>query len=203
MTRDGLPHSEIPGSRVVCTSPRLLAAYHVLHRLHVPRHPPYALNSFIKSRCILKRVSYAVDQLSKSVLCGADPDSNRDNLLSVLCGADPEANRDNLLSVLCGADRDRTGNLLRARQALSQTELQPRRQLSQSINPVRPIVRRNLVKDPSSPITLRSPIVPERRLVGLGRLELPTSRLSGVRSNHLSYKPISRTKKKGLPTFPI
>ena len=28
-------------------------------------------------------------------------------------------------------------------------------------------------------------------LVGLGRLELPTLRLSGVRSNHLSYKPIS------------
>ena len=26
-------------------------------------------------------------------------------------------------------------------------------------------------------------------LVGLGRLELPTLRLSGVRSNHLSYKP--------------
>ena len=26
-------------------------------------------------------------------------------------------------------------------------------------------------------------------LVGLGRLELPTSRLSGVRSNHLSYEP--------------
>ena len=28
-------------------------------------------------------------------------------------------------------------------------------------------------------------------MVGLGRLELPTSRLSGVRSNHLSYKPLS------------
>ena len=28
--------------------------------------------------------------------------------------------------------------------------------------------------------------------MGLGRLELPTSRLSGVRSNHLSYKPIPR-----------
>jgi hypothetical protein len=28
-------------------------------------------------------------------------------------------------------------------------------------------------------------------MVGLGRLELPTSRLSGVRSNHLSYKPMS------------
>ena len=28
------------------------------------------------------------------------------------------------------------------------------------------------------------------KVVGLGRLELPTSRLSGVRSNQLSYKPI-------------
>ncbi len=27
------------------------------------------------------------------------------------------------------------------------------------------------------------------KVVGLGRLELPTSRLSGVRSNHLSYRP--------------
>ena len=30
-------------------------------------------------------------------------------------------------------------------------------------------------------------------MVGLGRLELPTSRLSGVRSNHLSYRPFSLT----------
>jgi hypothetical protein len=29
----------------------------------------------------------------------------------------------------------------------------------------------------------------QRRLVGLGRLELPTSRLSSARSNQLSYKP--------------
>ena len=29
----------------------------------------------------------------------------------------------------------------------------------------------------------------ERRVVGPGRVELPTSRLSGVRSNHLSYEP--------------
>jgi hypothetical protein len=31
----------------------------------------------------------------------------------------------------------------------------------------------------------------ERRLVGLGRLELPTSRLSSARSNQLSYKPLT------------
>ena len=30
---DGLSHSEIRGSQVICTSPRLIAAYHVLHRL--------------------------------------------------------------------------------------------------------------------------------------------------------------------------
>ena len=31
-------------------------------------------------------------------------------------------------------------------------------------------------------------------MVGLGRLELPTSPLSGVRSNQLSYKPIGGAK---------
>ena len=29
----GLSHSEISGSKVICTSPKLIAAYHVLHRL--------------------------------------------------------------------------------------------------------------------------------------------------------------------------
>ena len=39
----GLPHSDISGSRVICTSPELFAAYHVLRRLREPRHPPSAL----------------------------------------------------------------------------------------------------------------------------------------------------------------
>ena len=42
----GLSHSEIPGSMVICTYPGLIAAYHVLHRLHEPRHPPCALFYF-------------------------------------------------------------------------------------------------------------------------------------------------------------
>ena len=41
----GFPHSEISGSMGICPSPKLFAAYHVLHRLLVPRHPPYALIS--------------------------------------------------------------------------------------------------------------------------------------------------------------
>jgi hypothetical protein len=54
--------------------------------------------------------------------------------------------------------RDRTADLLRARQALSQLSYSPKSFLT---------------------------------LVGLGRLELPTSRLSGERSNQLSYRPTS------------
>ena len=52
----GFPHSEIRGSKLICSSPRLIAACHVLHRLPMPRHSPYALlclnylpNSFLFS----------------------------------------------------------------------------------------------------------------------------------------------------------
>jgi hypothetical protein len=43
--QDRFPYSEIPGSKPACGSPRLIAACHVLRRLLVPRHPPYALSS--------------------------------------------------------------------------------------------------------------------------------------------------------------
>lgn len=41
----GFPHSDISGSKLACSSPKLFAAYHVLHRLIVPRHPSCALSS--------------------------------------------------------------------------------------------------------------------------------------------------------------
>ena len=41
----GLPHSEIPGSMDICSSPKLIAACHVLLRLLMPRHSPCALSS--------------------------------------------------------------------------------------------------------------------------------------------------------------
>ena len=43
----GLSHSEIRGSRDICSYPRLIAAYHVLPRLREPRHPPCALIYFL------------------------------------------------------------------------------------------------------------------------------------------------------------
>ena len=45
----GFPHSEIPGSKPVRGSPGLIAAYHVLHRLSAPRHPPDALKTLDRS----------------------------------------------------------------------------------------------------------------------------------------------------------
>ena len=46
----GLPHSEIRGSRDICSSPRLIAACHVLRRLLMPRHSPCALFSLTYRR---------------------------------------------------------------------------------------------------------------------------------------------------------
>ncbi len=47
-------------------------------------------------------------------------------------------------------------------------------------------------------LRLRTPSEPEV-LVGPGRLELPTLRLSGVRSNHLSYGPMAATARSRDP----
>ena len=68
MTPIGFPHSEIPGSKLVCSSPRLIAACHVLHRLSAPRHPPCTLSSLTKIECLSLSESYRLGpiQLSKN-----------------------------------------------------------------------------------------------------------------------------------------
>jgi hypothetical protein len=42
----GCPIRKSSDLMLVCSSPKLIAAYHVLHRLSDPRHSPYALNCF-------------------------------------------------------------------------------------------------------------------------------------------------------------
>ena len=56
---EGFPHSDIPGSKPACGSPRLFAACHVLLRLLAPRHPPYALSSLT-----IKLAAHAVRPLA-------------------------------------------------------------------------------------------------------------------------------------------
>jgi hypothetical protein len=66
----GLPHSDILGSKPVCGSPKLFAAYHVLHRLLAPRHSPYALSSLTinirNSKLTLTAASLQLPASSKS-----------------------------------------------------------------------------------------------------------------------------------------
>ena len=68
----GFPHSEISGLKVICTSPKLIAACHVLHRLREPRHPPYALNNFVNIKYI-----YSLQQYVKELYKWRISDSNR------------------------------------------------------------------------------------------------------------------------------
>ena len=49
----GLSHSDTRGSKVICTYPRLIAAYRVLRRLREPRHPPCAFRNF--HRCAIPK----------------------------------------------------------------------------------------------------------------------------------------------------
>ena len=48
------PHSEISGSLAMCAYPKLIAAYHVLHRLLMPRHSPCALCSLTYLSFVIK-----------------------------------------------------------------------------------------------------------------------------------------------------
>ncbi len=66
----GFPHSEISGSQDICSSPKLIAAYHVFHRLSVPRHPPYALCSLTIQILIAKDEGF-VQKQARLFLCGS------------------------------------------------------------------------------------------------------------------------------------
>jgi hypothetical protein len=116
MNRSGFPHSEIPGSKPACGSPGLIAACHVLHRLLVPRHSPYALSSLTKCFTYTLRVC---DQ--RTTDCGVFSCQR----VASPCGLAADASStlaavSKIYSSGGGEYRARTGDLLVANQALSQ-----------------------------------------------------------------------------------
>ena len=133
------PHSDISGSMDICSSPKLFAAYHVFHRLLVPRHPPCALIS-LTSLTSAFTFGLKVYSVTLSGLWFSSFDIPFGISLGCL---DIFFFEDSIFSSF---------NMWFSRYMLSTACL----------------------------IT-----VP----VGLSGLEPPTSRLSGVRSNRLSYKP--------------
>ena len=148
ITCTGLPHSEISGLTVVCTYPKLIAAYYVLHRLSVPRHPPCALRNLTKNLLPIRQISWKVTKVITSSYSIVKEQYYFQSLyfLVEITGIEPVT-----------------------------SALQGRRSPNWAISPKKQIL-----------------YSPEALLVGLGRFELPTSRLSGARSNQLSYKPITQ-----------
>src|SRR4051812_13083348 len=92
-----------------------------------------------------------------------------------------------------GARRDRTDDLMLAKHALSQLSYGPvpEDECFQRAHCVLAFAGAT-TQQPSFKRACRAEAAEQRRLVGLGRLELPTSRLSSARSNQLSYKPLTR-----------
>ena len=69
----GFPHSEISGSQDICSSPKLIAACHVLRRLLMPRHSPCALSSLTFRTILLDwfsvRIMQAIHSVSQNCNC--------------------------------------------------------------------------------------------------------------------------------------
>ena len=79
----GFPHSEIRGSKDICSSPQLIAAYHVFLRLLVPRHPPCALSSLTNDQITLIVNSSGISMLKASQLASFNPFASSVMLLLV------------------------------------------------------------------------------------------------------------------------
>ena len=107
------------------------------------------------------------DIFSRSVLKAGEPGLTLHSRCQTRLAARPGANSCVPRSQSGGARRDRTDDLMLAKHALYQLSYGPRRDAGR-------------IRSSSA-----------REVVGPGRLELPTLRLSGVRSNHLSYGPMA------------
>src|ERR1043165_6255096 len=117
MSPAGFPHSEICGSQPICGSPQLIAAYHVLHRLLTPRHPPCALSS-LTEQLVLDVSPYRSSSIQFSKIA-KNPRGQRCTSrceFSYVSVRTPRL----IAAISSGGDsRDRTGNLRLAKPALS------------------------------------------------------------------------------------
>jgi hypothetical protein len=161
----GFPHSEIHGSKSARNSPWLIAACYVLHRLSVPRHPPDALRRLIRETVMRRDKPDARNFTTERVahlrgrphdLACKDPRRDRRNTLyddkqpSGMMPAPrfPRTNFGDASSALPintprtltgagGGERDRTDDLLLAKQALSQLSYTPGRRAEEYGGPGR------------------------------------------------------------------
>ena len=172
----GCPIRRSPDQSLLSGSPKLFAASHVLHRLLAPRHPPYALSSLttdvIATKCAFKTSGYPY-AIVKDL-------SNWTDRAGWIHDVQP-AVAQHAANTLSGADRNRTDDLRLARAALSHLSYSP---IGKAVTPLGCQAVGIFLPNRITADTLTA--FPK---VGLGRVELPTLPLSGVRSSQLSYRP--------------
>ena len=121
MTPAGFPHSEIPGSKPVCGSPRLIAACHVLHRRSAPRHPPFTLSNlaikYLRRESREYRFAILLDSVFKDPASRGTPRLPTEGRLTTEFV---------FQETVGGADRVRTDDLRLAKPPLSQLSYSPR-----------------------------------------------------------------------------
>ena len=83
----GFPHSEISGSTDICSSPKLIAACHVLLRLLMPRHSPCALIS-LTIFWFSERIMQVTEDFSRSI-CSFYPINSTKKLFASLFSEAP------------------------------------------------------------------------------------------------------------------
>lgn len=218
-----MPHSEILGSKLVRSSPRLIAAYHVLHRLSAPRHPPNALLALDRSHDQYPPHAHnmnAKQKMSERPLCL--PNTPSSCLLKRYAGTPRRGKRQgerikktfrrmhslftmtkNLATASPPRFREQKDSAKPLALTNEHTRLKPRLDTSpenwwsQTGSNRRPPECKSGAlpaelwpqRETADRSTQGSPSPRPETMVGLGRLERPTSPLSGVRSNHLSYRP--------------
>ena len=85
--RDGFPHSDISGSMLICSSPKLFAACRVLHRLLMPRHSPCALSSLTLRQSKLHILRFRVNPKALSFHCSSF--AHRNHFVGLRCASSP------------------------------------------------------------------------------------------------------------------
>jgi hypothetical protein len=199
----GFPHSEIIGSKLIRSSPTLIAAYYVLHRLCTPRHPLNALKTLDRSHYQCPQHQHHPSPLEGSVTTSSGLSIANASLRRRLIGQ-IKLTRFHVASLFLPGvrvKRDKKPSLYDVeRSAPGVLSEHNRCKLALLIftlllggkwwSLTGSNRRHPACKAGALPAELRPQSFPtEPEMVGPGRLELPTSRLSGVRSNHLSYGP--------------
>ena len=189
-----MPHSEIPGSKPARGSPGLFAACHVLHRLLAPRHPPDALAFLAHRQRQPQTPPHAACGFTGAPARRCTAPTKKGRMRPVL----PEEIPATTTKGRPCEERPAYPCQMTSLPADGRPKEGQRRRLADARRARRMRDRSPMPADGHLITTSRCPNSKGpppplaggwARLVGLGRLERPTSRLSGVRSNQLSYRP--------------